>query len=152
MGGWESPDVGLTNFLDTAATVDGAIKHSRWNLFSVLHWGFILDSFFLTIQWKTLKKALLRKAYLAWCSHWNASCSFLHHDIIKKTFYIFSFHKSPKQKWIDVLPVSIRNHSRFLSFSLITDISQMRMGAPPFIKDNGKCFYNSHGCSILKYR
>ena len=29
MGGWESPDVGLTNFLDTVATVDGAIKHSR---------------------------------------------------------------------------------------------------------------------------
>ena len=28
-GGWEIPDVRLTNFLNTAATVDGAIKHSR---------------------------------------------------------------------------------------------------------------------------
>lgn len=48
-GGWESPDVGLTNFLDTAATVDGAIKPQD-EIYFPYYDGFILESFFLTIQ------------------------------------------------------------------------------------------------------
>lgn len=77
---------GFTNYLDAAATVDGAINtHTEIYL---LPWGFILDSFFLTIQWKTciLNKVLQSEKPILLRVLTNDL--FLHHDTVKNTIFL----------------------------------------------------------------